>query len=435
MRLINPAIGWRAVATAALVALVAPLTACGSESDPAQEGKPQAVTLRFAWWGNADRAALTETAVEAFEKKYPHITVETSFAEFNAYFQKLATEVSGGAGPDVLQMDFRYLREYAERNQLAKLNTRGVTVNTKEISPSLLTSGKVKDALYAVPAGQNTQVFSYDAAEWSKHGAAPTENWTWDDLKAATQKVSDGSGGAIRGATDFGGIEDWFEVWLRQKGELLYTDEGKLGYTAKEVAEWWTFTEDLRKSGAVTPADVTSKADGSTANDPVAKKIASSGFGYDSGMTPKTWEIMGRELTLVNFPSSDPKNLGQYAKPSMQFAVSAKSAHPKEAAKLIDFLVNDPEAANILGMSRGLPPNGKNLATVGATLTGPPVAAYKYEEKVGPRLKNAPPPPPKGSGAVKQAFQRVYEEVIFGRKTPEAAAETFMSEAKTALEG
>src|SRR3712207_2632400 len=109
-----------------------PVAACGDDG-AGDDGK---VHLRFVWWGNADRAALTNKAVDAFEKKNPTIKVERNFSEFNAYFQKLATEISGGAAPDVLQMDFRFLREYAERGQLAELGTGDTTVATGDIAPS-----------------------------------------------------------------------------------------------------------------------------------------------------------------------------------------------------------------------------------------------------------------------------------------------------------
>jgi multiple sugar transport system substrate-binding protein len=430
----------RRVLAIAAVAAIAATAGCGKSGDSGgsatSSAPPENVTIRFEYWGNQDRADVTNKAITKFQEKYPYIKVDATFAEFNAYFTKLATEISGGSAPDALQMDFRYLREYGERQQLLELNAKGVNINVKDISASLLTSGKIKNKLYAIPVGQNTQTFTYDAKQWTDAGAtAPSDKWTWSDLQAATQKISDATKGAVRGISDPGGIEDWFEVWLRQHGKLLYTDDGKQGYTADDVAKWWTYTDGLRKSGAATTADQTHKIDSSVANDPVAKKQAASGFSYDSGLTAKSWEIMGREMTLTNFPSDSADTLGQYAKPSMQFAIAAKAQHPKEAAKFIDFLINDPDAATILGTSRGLPANSKNRTTVGGALTGPPAAGVAYENKVASRLKDAPPPPPKGSGEVKKAFQRIYDDVIFAKKAPQAAAEAFMAESKQTLGG
>jgi multiple sugar transport system substrate-binding protein len=420
----------RTVAVLAVAALAAVGAACGDD-DSGSGGEK--VTLRFTWWGNADRAELTEKAIDLFEAKYPNIKVETSFAEFNAYFQKMATEVAGGSAPDVLQMDYRYIREYADRGVLLEFGTSGAQVDTSKMSQSLLKGGTIGGKLYSIPMGQNTQVFSYDPAVWQTAGATPPKDgWTWTDLEQSALKVSQSTANKVRGLVDFGPIEDWFEVWLRQQGKTLYTDSGQLGYGAAEVRQYWELADKLRRSGATTQADVTSKMDGSQANDPVTQKIASSGFGYDSGFTPKSWEILGREMKLSPFPTSG-SELGQYAKPSMLVSIAKRSKNPKEAAQLISFLLNDKEAGNVLGISRGLPVNSEIREAVGGALTGPPKVGFEYEKVVIPRLKDAPPPPPKGAGAVKAAFQRVYDDVMFQRSSIQAAADKFMGETKQAL--
>lgn len=428
-RIRRPGVSARLLALVAMSSLLGATAACNSDSaDPGGN-----VTIRFDWWGNPDRAEVTEKAVALFEQKNPTIKVDTSYAEFNAYFQKLATQVAGGGAPDVFQMDYRYVREYADRNQLAPLDSGPSRIDGSGITAQLLTGGMVNGKLYGVPPTQNTQVFSYDFALWQSSGAAaPTGNWKWADLQAAAQKISDSSGGKVRGIGDFGGIEDWFEVWLRQQGKSIYTDDGKLGYTAADVEKWWTFTDGWRRSGASTPAEVTTKMDGSQANDPVTAKLASSGFGYDSGFTAKSWEILGREFTLAQFPSDSGK-LGQYAKPAMMFSIAQSSTKKQAAAKLINFLLNDEEAGRILGMSRGLPANAKVRELVGATLTGPPLVAYQYEQQIGPKLEPAPPPPPKGAGTVKSTFQRLYDDVIFARSTVPQAAAKFIAEAQQAI--
>jgi multiple sugar transport system substrate-binding protein len=137
----------RRVLVIAAVAAIAATGGCSTKSGTGTtdtSASPENVSLRFNFWGAQDRADVTAKAVAAFQTKYPNIKVETSFAEFNAYFTKLATEVGGGAGPDVMQMDFRYLREYADRGVLAELNANGVKVGTGDISSSLLASGKVR---------------------------------------------------------------------------------------------------------------------------------------------------------------------------------------------------------------------------------------------------------------------------------------------------
>lgn len=87
-------------ATVALLALSVSLTGCGGSDEASGGGE---TVLRYTWWGNPDRAARTKGAVALFEKEHPGITVRTSFAGYEAYKQKLATQAAGGDAPDVMQ--------------------------------------------------------------------------------------------------------------------------------------------------------------------------------------------------------------------------------------------------------------------------------------------------------------------------------------------
>src|SRR4051794_31519918 len=109
---------WGTGVLAAAVAMTT-VVACGSGGD-AGGGK---TTLRFVWWGNDDRAKATKAATDLFTRKNPDITVSTEFSAYDAYFQKLSTEVAGGAGPDLLQLDRATLGEYQHRNVLAELGS------------------------------------------------------------------------------------------------------------------------------------------------------------------------------------------------------------------------------------------------------------------------------------------------------------------------
>ena len=48
-------------------------------------------------------------------------------------------------------------------------------------------------------------------------------------------------------------------------------------------------------------------------------------------------------------------NTGWMIKPSLLYAISANTKYPDEAAEFLDFILNDGEAAKLLGTSRGIP--------------------------------------------------------------------------------
>ncbi|MGO4752456.1 carbohydrate ABC transporter substrate-binding protein, partial [Streptomyces sp. 2MCAF27] len=104
-------------------------------------------------------------------------------------------------------------------------------------------------------------------------------------------------------------------------------------------------------------------------------------------------------------------------------------------AQLIDFLLNDPRAGDILGFSRSTPPNRKIAARVAKTLEGPEREIYDYAQTMEKYGLDAPPTaPPPGDLAIRTAFNRGYQRVIYGMATPRQAARELIDEANRELE-
>ncbi|MEE6263580.1 ABC transporter substrate-binding protein [Plantactinospora sonchi] len=420
----------RVATLAAAALLVLPLAACGGDDG----GSDGTVTLDFTWWGNDDRAKVTEAAIDLFEQKHPNIKVNTSFGAFDAYFQKLSTQIAGGDAPDVVQMDRAYLREYAERNALRDLTeyVEDGTLKVADLTQTLLPAGKVGDATYAVPIAQNTQGIVYDPALWEKAGvAAPTPTWTWADMQAAGQKISQANGGKVAGFGDFGFAIDWFDIWLRQRDKAIYTDDGKLGFTEADLTAFWTMTGQMRDAGALAPAALTTQLDGSIQNSSLIKKGVVGEVNYDSSYTGLVGAY-GAPLAIAPMPSDTAKR-GMIASMSMAYSVAQRSEHPKEAAMLVDFLVNDVEAGKAQGVARGMPANAKVRDAIAPSLTENDKKVYEFESSVASLLLPTPPAQPKGGGAVKAEFQRVYDEVIFGRIPAAEGAKRVIAEAASQL--
>ncbi|MEU4253183.1 extracellular solute-binding protein [Amycolatopsis sp. NPDC026612] len=418
----------RGVAALAVVVplLLTGVAACGSDS-----GGNGDVTINFVWWGSEGRASLTKKAVELFQQKNPKIKVQTSFSAYAAYWEKLATQTAGGKPPDVLNVDSRYLAEYGGRNVLADLNSSaGKAISLADINPELAATGVYQGKRYAVPWAQNTPAMIYDPAAFTAAGGDPAKGMTWDRFAEVAQKV--GTAGSARGVTDFGILDTTLEIWLRQQGKQFYTPEGKLGFTADDLRGYWQLASKFRDTKAASPADVTASYNTSPEQAPLGKKLTSSEFAYDN-LLPAYQKANGKPLNVAPYPSGANGETGQYRRPSMFLAVSARSQQQEAAAKLVDFLVNDPEVGKIVGTDRGLAPNLKVRAQLAAGATGNDKTLYDYEAGLEPKLGAAPPVPPKGAGAIQKLLQRTYEEVAFGRMSIDDAVNRFMTEAQKGL--
>ncbi|WP_217213502.1 ABC transporter substrate-binding protein [Streptomyces sp. AC550_RSS872] len=415
-------------ASAAALALCAMLAGCGGSGESVGGGK---VVLRYTWWGNPDRAERTEQAVALFEKQHPDIQVRTSFSAYEAYKQKLAVQASGGDAPDVMQLDYRQIDQYASGGVLLDLAEQKAVLRTGEIDSGLLATGRLDDTQYAIPQGRGTETVAYDVEAWKASGVPlPGRSWTWSEWADAMRALAKKTGKP--GATDPGQSEDCFEVWLRGQGKSLYTKDGGLGFTADDLTRWWTFTDKLRREGVVSPAEQTTQLDGSVENTPLGRGEAVSDANWDAPASGFL-ALIPTGVALAPMPSGEDGTPGQYFKPSMFLGVGAGTGHPKEAAQLVDFLINDEQAAKILGASRGIPVNESIREETAPQLKDFDKTIADYQSSLEGTLKDPPQAPPSGDNALQATFQRDYDQVSYERLSPREAAENYVTEAKAEL--
>jgi multiple sugar transport system substrate-binding protein len=420
---------WKPRAAATALALCALLSGCSGPDGSGRVGGD--VVLRYTWWGNPDRAARTQAAVDLFEERHPGIDVQTSFAGYEAYKQKLATQAAGGDAPDVMQLDYRMIDQYASGGVLLDLAGQQPVLDTAEFEPGLLATGKVDGKQYAVPQGRGTETMVYDTEKWRAAGLEPPRvGWTWSDWADAMRKVAAETG--VPGGTDPGQSEDAFEIWLRGQGRALYTDDRELGFTADDLTRWWTFTDRLRREGAVSPAEQTTQLDGTVENTPLGRGKAASDVNWDAPASGYL-ALVPSGISLAPMPTGEDGTPGQYFKPSMFMGVAADSEHPEASARLVDFMLNDDEAAKILGATRGIPVNASIREDIAAGLKDFDKTIYDYQATVEGKLDPPPQAPPSGDSALQTTFQRDYDQVSYERMSPREAAENFITEAKAEL--
>ncbi|MZD06827.1 extracellular solute-binding protein [Streptomyces sp. SID5785] len=430
----------RLVLSAAAAGLGTALTGTLSACSAASGGTGHGVTLRFSWWGNDDRAARTEKAVRLFEKEHPGVTVRTSNGDFGAYLQKLATQAAGGGVPDVVQLDYRQISQYAGGDAIMSLDdfVKDGTIRTSDMDQDFLRTGTYRGGQFSLPMGRGITGYAYDSAVYRKAGiATPEPSWTWQEWAKANRRIAalgltSPDGRAYTGSNDSGGNEDVFEVWLRGRGKRLYASQTRLGFTESDLAEFWTFLGDLRDDGAIAEPRDTVQAK-STETSPIGRGLAAADFTWDAPF-PGYTALLGDSIRYAPVPTHAGHS-GTYFKPSMLLGIGSQSEHPKEAAQLIDFLLNDPRAGDLLGFSRSTPPNRTIAARLATSLKGAEREIYDYAQTMQKYGLDIPPTaPPRGDLAIQTAFTHTYERVLYGLASPRQAARELIDEAKRELE-
>jgi multiple sugar transport system substrate-binding protein len=387
----------------------------------------------MTWWGSTERHRRTQDALAAFGKRHPDLKVTTDFTGWGGYWDKLATRTAGGNPPDVIQMDYSYIVEYARRGSLRALDDLVPQVlHLSGFGPDALAGGKIDNKLYGVNAGINSWALLVNLTQLKSLGFDPPDaTMSWADFAELTKRI--GKKGVF--GTEYAVADgNALECWLRQRGRSLFTVDGGLGFGPSDLAEWMGYWEDLRKTKAAASADLQATATGDVQNTLLVRRKAVFDFASSNQLSAYA-SLVKDEIGLRMYPlgpaGSPP---GQYLKPSMLLSVSAKSRHPKEAGTLIDALLTDPEITAILGSERGIPPSTGVRGALKAKADAVERQTYEYIDFVGARVGSLPPPAPLGGAEVTgKDLTFAGQQVAFGKASIDQAVARFFEDAQRAL--
>lgn len=397
---------------------------------PLLNARAQANTrLRAFWWGNPDRDKRTRLLLDTYAKKN-NLQIAAESLGWGDYWTKLGTQVAGGNAPDLIQMDYRYLFEYARRDTLLALDR---LLPLPDFSANDRDGGKVDGKLYGVNLGSNSKAMVYDTAMLEKAGMKTIPaDWTWDDFGRVAGEISKVNPGKYWGSSDNSRWEQGFEQWLHSRGKSLYTPEGKAGFTPDDVAAWFDLWDKLRKSGAVAPADVGATNNGKVEEYEITRGLAAMSF-VNSNQLVAFQGLNKNKLAISVFPRVKGGSSGHYIKPSQMMSVSARSKAPEEAAKLVNYMVTDPEGVKILGIERGVPCSAAARALLAPEVDDLGKQQIDFVSMLGKTAVPLPPPPPKGAGEVENLLKRVADSVAFGKTSIKDGANQFHGEAVNIL--
>ncbi|HVX83168.1 MAG TPA: ABC transporter substrate-binding protein, partial [Devosiaceae bacterium] len=384
-----------------------------------------AVNLRQIFWGSQERANRTYKTNDLYKAANPGTDIASEFYAWNDYWPKLATETAGGNAPDIIQMDYRYIVEYAKRQAIAPLDAFvGKELDLHDFDQDQIDGGKVEGKLYGVSLGANSVAQIVNTAAFKEAGATvPDNNSTYDDLRAAGEAFKKANiRGGMKAYQDGSGVEPLLENWLRQKGKALYTADGKLGFDADDMVAWFKLWKDLRDEGLVVSPDDQALDTGPLAQTMVVLGKAAVTFA-NSNQLVAFQALMKDPVTITSFPrvGKDGKG-GHYRKPSMFWSVANASKIQGEAAKYVSYFINNIDANKVLGVERGIPASASVRDAIAPLLSPQDQIALHFVSNLGDLLGPIPPPPPSNAGEIDiDLLLKKSQEVAFGQQSPEDA--------------
>jgi multiple sugar transport system substrate-binding protein len=230
----------KAIALLGATAMAASLAACGGSSSASSDtsaSSDEKVTLNVWAWESTYKAA-----VKLFEEKYPNITVKLENVGTNTdEYTALDNAISAGSGaPDVAQIEYYALPQYAIKGNLLNISDKGASKYESFYTPGTWSSIQYNGGIYGLPMDSGPMAFFYNKDVFDQAGIseAPT---TWDEFYQDAKLIKEKTGNYITSDSGDGGFYDSM-VW--QAGGTPFkttgTDTVSIDLSGDSGAKKWT---------------------------------------------------------------------------------------------------------------------------------------------------------------------------------------------------
>lgn len=434
---------------AAAVMTASALTGCSGQSsekettgnagtettESAAESKDEDVTLRFSWWGSDSRHQSLLAVIEAYEKKNPNVKIEAEYQGFDGYYEKIMTTLSSNTAPDIIQLNKEWLPDIqGAKHYLADLSTLPVDLTTlKDRLLEIAGTYNGEPNLFPCTVGGAVVYVNTDFAK--QYGIDLAKDYTWDEIKELGASIHAQDEDAYLMTADADMLSRLFiQPYLTQKtgGPMIdeetyapaFTEEDALGAFQNVMELYETNTLEPFGDAAVFAGQIDQN------NKWINGKI---GMIIDyTGSAPKYLNSTESTLDVIAIPVvPDAKCSGVPYSGDRGYAINDNSAHKEEAAKFLDYLMNDPEAIALCKTNIGFCPTKQSdeiLIEMGV-VSDIQKKGVEISEKNSYTNNMI-----SGNTDLEVIRKDLIQEVIYGDITPEEAAKSLMEQYQEVLD-
>jgi len=219
------------------------------------------------------------------------------------------------------------------------------------------------------------------------------------------------------------------EIMLRQRGKSLVTEKNELNFEPQDLVDWFGMWDGLRQENAVPPMDLTLDIAAAGGVETSLLSTGQSVMTFSNGNQLKIYQRTMEDELSIAFPPNGPEGSqpGNYIVAAF-IGVTTKSQFPEEAAKLINFMVNDPDAAQIYKAEHGPTSSMDVRELLFPTLDASDKKVFAFMEEL---TKSVAPmtPQPVYYAQLMALTTRTNEDIGFGTSVEEAVT-AFVAEAE-----
>ncbi len=179
-------------------------TSSGTDSTAESTGsvaKGEKTVITVTKWGELSENDVEQTLINEFNKTNDkNIEVKLDVVPGDGYGDRLTTSFSSGEGYDIFLSGEGDFYKWVDKSLSASLND--VIAADKEwknpMDESIYNMGKINGEQHYIVKDYNPICLWYNKDLFDAKGVSyPTDNWTWDDLFAAAEKIADPANGVF----------------------------------------------------------------------------------------------------------------------------------------------------------------------------------------------------------------------------------------------
>jgi multiple sugar transport system substrate-binding protein len=368
------------LALTALLALAMLLAACGPAPEPVIEVQTQIVekpvevvktqivteekivevlaertTVRLSGWASSPaETALLESLLYKFSVENPDIVVKYEPITGD-YKQALLTAFASGTEPDVFYMDIFWWQELARNEVVLPMDDLMASTGAAKADfiPALLDAFTFDGKVYGIPKDFNTLGLFYNKDLFDKAGLPyPTDDWTWEDLAAAAEALTDTSD-ANRPVYGLGVPADpgRFPIFVFQNGGTVMNDDFTDTTLDSDLAAGATeyYTAFKTNGFGALPGDVGEGWQGTVFGKGQFAMVYEGGW-----LIPYLRDQFPNTKYGVVLPPAGPGGEGNLIF-TVAWGISANTRNAEAAWKVINFLTNEASQKTVLESGFALP--------------------------------------------------------------------------------
>lgn len=293
---------------------------------------------------DTDEGKVYAERVKAFNDSQKDVKVDIEFIPRagggSGYEDKINTAITTNQLPDIITLDGPNTAAYADAGTIVPITKYISDESKKDYVDSIIQQGTVNNELYSLGAMESTVGLFYNKKVFNELGIKPgtiDNPWTWDDLYAASKKITQAKGVPS------------LDMALKDKGEwriyayapLLWSNGGDVIsqdglkadgiFNSKENVEALSFMQKLVKEGLVsaTPEDKAFQT------------------GKTAMLLQGSWTVADLQKNykdldwgVMPYPISPKTKKLQVPTGSWGFAVTSNCKNVETAAKVVEWMTN-----------------------------------------------------------------------------------------------